>query len=668
MKNYGDWVKEIELWEKECEKFQRQGRSIVRRYKDERDASDALARKFNIFAANVGILQASLYARFPKAHVQRRFGQSNDDPARVAALMIQNCLMQDMDEPNCDFDQAVKEAVEDWLVPGLGQVWVRLQTETEELATSPVTDPESGKVMVESVKYEQVTHQEVIIEHVFWEDFMYSPCRTWKERRWVGRKVYMDRTALVKRFGAKKGNACSLNYSPSKQSDDNQPKNLEKNQAIVYEIWDRISRHVVWLSRGYNEFLDSQPDPLKLEGFDPCPKPLFAQTTTSNCMPKADYILLQDQYSEMDIVNNRISLLVQACKVVGVYDQSNKGIARMLQEGVDNQLIPVDNWAMFAEKGGMKGTVDWLPLEQIMAALERLRQAREDVKSQIYELTGISDIVRGNTKASETLGAQQLKANYANVRFNQRQDDIGRFTSEILNIKAEIICKHFTPKLIIEEANFKYYYDFGNQQVIQQAIDLIKSPDHDKFEWRVKVQSDSMAQNDYTQQRQDKVEFTNAVATYLQSTASVLQNAPMFAPIVLETLKFVVSGFKGSQELEGVIDRTIQQVQQQMQQPKPPPPPPPQVLMAQAKMKVDQQKAQLEAQGKQQDMQIKQQEFMMKQQEHQQGMVFNQREHMQALAHNAQAHDQRVEQDNQKAVFNMMAKIAEQSIKEQKND
>lgn len=659
-KTYEDWIKEIELWEKEMQKFQRQGRNVVRRFKDERDAPEALMKKYNLFSTNVGILQASLYARVPKAAVSRRFGQANDDVARVASLMIQNCLLQDMDTPCCDFDQVMKESIEDWLVPGLGQVWLRLETETENLTSPEVTDPDTGRVMVPAMPYEQVKHQEVVIDHVFWEDFMYSPCRTYNERRWVGRRVYMDRDALVKRFGAKKGNECALNYKPSNETDDNQPQNLAKNQAVVFELWDRSNKHVYWLSHGYQGFLDDQDDPLKLDGFDPCPRPLFAQTTTSNCIPKADYVLLQDQYSEMDIVNNRISLLVQACKVVGVYDQTNKAVQRMLQEGTDNQMIPVDNWAMFAEKGGMKGTVDWLPLEQVIAALERLRQAREDIKGQIYELTGISDIVRGNTKASETLGAQQLKANYANVRFNQRQEDVGNFVTSIMNLKAEIICRHWTPQVIIEMSNFQYYYDFGNRALIDQALQLIKG-DHEKFEWRVKVQVDSMAQTDAAQQRQEKVEFTNAVATYLQSTASVLKGAPEFAPIVLETLKFVVSGFKGSQELEGVIDQTLQQLQKQMSQPKPPPPPPPEVIKAQAGIKVMQQKAQIDGQVKMADLQ-------MRQQEHQQDMQFKQQEHQMNLVQNAQTHQQDMQQDNQKAVFDMMTKIAQQTTKEKPNE
>ena len=454
---YGRWRDEITMANKEFDNFRRQGRTTVRRYKDERDAVDQSDRKFNIFTANVGILQSSLYSKIPKVSVSRRFGQSMDDPARVASLVLQNAIMQDIDEPECDFDQVMRDAVEDRLVPGMGCAWLRLETDTEEHTLEEQWDTltEPPTLLQEASTYEIVKRQEVMIDHVFWEDFLYSPCRTWKERRWVGRRVYMDQDALVKRFGEEKGKRITLDYNPRTSTDTkpNQPQNDILQKAIIYEIWDRQNRKVLWLSMGYPELLDEVDDPLQLEDFEPCPKPLFGLTTTSNCIVTNDFVICQDQYNELDLVNNRISLLVQACKVVGVYDQQATGVQRMLQQGTENTLIAVDNWAMFAEKGGVKGAVDWLPLDSVIQALEKLRQAREDIKGQIYELTGIADIVRGASKASETLGAQQIKAQFASVRIQKLQDEVARFAQDILRLKGEIICRHFVPQEILKLAN-----------------------------------------------------------------------------------------------------------------------------------------------------------------------------------------------------------------------
>lgn len=652
---YRRWVDEITQMNKEFSDWWERGDKIVKRFKDERDAMESTIRKFNIFSTNVGIMQSALYAQLPKVKVSRRFGQPDDDAARVAALIIENSINQDMEENECDFDQTLRDAIEDRLVPGMGCAWLRLITETEENRLEAVLDPLSGQEIQPAITYEVISKQEVVIEHVYWKDFCFSPCRSWKERRWVGRRVYMDYDSLVDRFGKEKAGDIPLDYNPRASSSPNTPSNTILQKAIIYEIWDRENKEVVWFAKGMSALLDERTDPLQLEGFDPCPKPLFALTTTSNCIPRADFSMLQDQYNEMDLVNNRISMLVQACKVVGVYDTSAKGIARMLQEGVDNTLIPVDNWSMFAEKGGIKGQIDFLPLDMVIAALQRLREAREDIKGQIYELTGISDIVRGNTKASETLGAQQLKAQFASIRIQKQQEEVARFAQDILRIKGEIICRHFIPEQILKLAGMEFYPQ--DQPLTQQAMQLIKSPDHEDFDWRIKIEADSLAMVDYAQQKQERIEFTNAVATFFQSAATALQNTPILAPMMFASLKFIVAGFKGSSELEGVVDSTIQQMQQQAQQPKPPPPPPPEVIKAQAETEAIKQKTQLEGQAKQQDMQFKAQE-------HQMNMQFKAQENQQALEQKGQAALLDADLKARKMVMDQANKAAEAEKKE----
>lgn len=598
---YQRWIEEIRLAEKESEDFVKSGRAVYKRFTDERDSGmNADMKKFNVFATNVGILQSSLFAKIPKAQVTRRFGQELDDVGRVASMMIQNIVMQDMEDENCNFAQVIKYVITDWLVPGLGTAWLRLEADTEEKTLDAVLNPMTGDVLQEEATYEEVTRQEVCLDYVHWDDLVVSPCRTWEERRWVGRMVYMDRDGLSKRFGEEKAKLVQLDYKPA--TDDDSPMNNIVDKAVVYEIWDRVEKKVIWITKGYKELLDEKEDPLKLEDFDPCPRPLFALQSTGNYLPRADYIMLQDQYSEMDEINNRISMLVEACKVVGVYDESAAAsVGRMLEEGGENMMIPVSNWAMFAEKGGVAGAIDWLPLDKIIQAIEKLRQAREDIKAQIYELTGISDIVRGNTKASETLGAQQIKAQFASVRIQKQQEAVALFAQEILNMKAQLICRHFTPEQILLQSNFDYYLDMNNQQLISEAINLIKG-DEDKFEWRVKVEADSMAMTDYNMQKEEKIQFTNAVATFLQSAGKLLEMEKDLAPIIFGTLKFAISGFKGARELEGMIDNTLKQIQQKLQNP-PPEKPDPAMLKAQADIQAKQQAAQLDSQGKQQDLQ-----------------------------------------------------------------
>jgi hypothetical protein len=631
---YKRWEDEITFAEKEMGKFWKAARLTIRRYIDDRDATEVQKRWFNAFFTNVGIMEASLYDQTPEASVSRRFLDMDDDVGRVAGNILERCINQDMDEADCDFDAVMRHAVFDRLVPGLGAAWLRLENEFEEIEGQ--LDPETQEPL------KKVASQEVAIDWVFYEDFIFSPCRVWEERRWVARKVYMTRDQLVKRWGEEKGKQVPLTTQSSVQQNlpnGNTPSNMVLKRGCVYEIWDRESRKVIWFAKGMDAILEERDDFLKLRGgrFEPCPKPLFANLTTSNCLPKPDFAMLQDQYNELDEVNNRISLLIIACKVTGVYDQSATGIQRMLTEGYDNTLIPVDNWAMFAEKGGIKGTVDFLPLDMIVTALNQLQAHRQALVMQIDQLTGISDVVRGTTKASETLGAQELKAKYASVRIQRLQQDVTRFAEEILTIKGDIITQHFVPEQVVKMANVQSMVP-EDQQLVMPALQLLMAPgENEELCWRVDIQATSMAITDYAAVKNERSEFLNSVATFLQSSATVGQGAPQLIPLMLNMLQFGVAGFRVSKDIEGVFDRYIKEFEQEIEAKKnAPPQPDPEMVKAQQEAQLEQQKAQQEAQLEQQKAQaelaMKQQEFQMEMQQKQQEFLMEMRQQQQEFA------------------------------------
>lgn len=599
------WTREIEAAEQELEKFRKRARKVTRRFLDERDALETTAKWFNIFYANTNILESALYAQLPKPVVARKYLDYKDDVARVAALIIQRCITQDLDDPTDQFDGTMRHCVQDRLVPGLAQAWLRLETDTEEITPPPTPE---GLESDEPLK--QITDQRIVVDYIFWEDFLWSPCRVWEERRWVGRVAYMLREELIERFGEEKGRSCPLDSSSSKLGiNSSTPKEDVLKKARVYEIWDRTTRKVIWYVKGAPDLLDEKDDFLGLEGFEPCPEPMLANLSTSNTVPRPDYYMIQDQYSELDTINNRISLLIKACKVAGVYDKASGGVQRLLNEGSDNELIPVDNWGMFAEKGGLKGQIDWLPLETIVQALQQLNMAREAIKGQIYELTGIADIVRGASKASETLGAQQIKAQFASVRIKKLQDEVARFAADMMRIKAELMVKHFSPEMLIKKSNI---LTTGNDQFIEPAIRLLQ--EEEGFEWRITVNADTLAQADYAMEKQDRMDMLTTVSKYMQGMLPMIQQAPKSAVLMITLLRWAVAGFKGSDEIEGMIDKELQMLEEESKIPPPPPPPSPEQIKAQAEQQRMQQQAQIDQQKAQQDQQLEQQRNAMEMQ------------------------------------------------------
>ena len=262
----------------------------------------------------------------------------------------------------------------------------------------------------------------------------------------------------------------------------------------------------------------------------------------------------------------------------------------------------------FSEKGGLKGSIDILPIDQIANALIQCYRARDEIKKQIYEITGISDIVRGQTAASETATAQQIKGQYAGLRLRSMQEDVALFASELIRLKAQIICSKFQPQTIIQYAAAEQMSD-ADKQLVPQALMLLKDKVLRNF--RIEVAADSLVQIDENQHKRDRVEFLQAMGGFLSQALPMGQQTPELVPMLVDMVKFGISAYKQAEPIEGTIDQAMDQLKQkQAQAAQQPPQPDPEMMKAQAEAQRDQMKMQMDQQREQArteaDMQIEQ--------------------------------------------------------------
>jgi hypothetical protein len=581
------WSTEIEAAGKELKKFHDTADKVNTRYLDKRDDYGDVESKVNLFWSSMKVLLSLLYARPPKASVARAFLDSDDDEARVAGTILQRLLNRSFGETVSAWDSALRQGIEDWLVIGFGQIWLRYEVETEIVPAS--VDEMTGMEIPES---ERIVEEDACVDYIYWKDFYWSPARTWQEVRWVARRVFMTRDQLNDRFGEEIARSIPLVQTRSTKDNDQTPKFDPWTKAEVFEIWCKEHKKVYWYAKGAPTILDFKDDPLQLEGFFPCPKPLAANLTSSNFMPRADYTFAQDQFRELDEINTRITWLTRATKVVGVYDKAADGVQRMLSNGVENQLIPVDNWAMFAETGGLKGKVDFMPIEQVVNAIERLRTYRADKTQQIYEVLGISDIMRGSSAASETATAQTLKAQFGSTRIQLMQHYIAEWVTDALRIKAEIISTHWQPETIARRSNIMRTPD---KQFAEQAIGLLKN--EEMLEYRIIVEADSMAAMDWSSERDSAVQFLQGLGAFISQVAPMAEKSPGAAPYLMKMLQWGMSKFRISSEIESVLDQAISGMEKQLSTPPQPPPPDPQLQVEMAKIQSSEKIAAMEMQG-----------------------------------------------------------------------
>lgn len=576
------WLTEISAAKQWLEKFHRQGDEVVNRYLDKRESNEEKVSKYNLFTVNTQILLSTLYAKFPEPVVTREWEDQDDDVARVAAIMIERVLrVRKRDVMN----ESLKSAVLDRLTPGLGQVWFRYEPTIISVPMPPAMDPATGQPLPPEINpvtqqpippqmMEKLVYEDVVCDYIHWKDFLWSPCRVWTECRWVARVTKMVKEDVEKRFGP--DIAKQLSYSKGCPTDSEGSSSASEDEkhfivqyAWVYEIWCKRTRSIYWVSEGFDWVLDQKKDPFQLLNFWPCPKPLRALNATNSTIPRSDYLMIQDQYEALDRINNRISYLERAVKVVGIYDKTSKEIGRIFSEDKDNEMIGADNYAQFSEKGGMANMISWLPLDAIVMAIEKLRVYRQDLIGQIYELSGISDIMRGASKASETLGAQELKAQYGGVRLQMIQMDVAEFVEEALDIRANIMAKMFQPATFTARSNILMTPD---AQLAEPATKLIKSQ---MSVFRIEVHADSMAVPEFNAERDARIAYLRMVSEFLVSMAPLTQQAPGAAPYLLKLLQWGAAGFRVGRTIEGTLDQAINAAEKALANPPPPPEPNP---------------------------------------------------------------------------------------------
>jgi hypothetical protein len=612
------WKNELKQAKREDETWCKRGKKIVKRYRDDRTQSFT-SKRYNILWSNIQTMLPALYGRTPRAQVERRW-KDKDPVARTAATILERALQYEIDN-NSDFDHSIKLAVMDRLLPGRGVNWVRFETKSVETINEGMEESygeeSEGMPEAEGVEMYGAPPEKNIettpVDYVYWEDFRCTPARTWEEVTWCARRVYMSKEEVVKRFG-EEFKDINLTHIPQ-GLDDMLKSGFNKSdaeamkKAEIWEIWCKTSEYVYWVAEGEDKLLDHKYNPYGLDNFWPLPKPLYATQTTDTLVPVPDYVLYQDQADEIDKLTNRIALLIEALKVVGVYDASQAGIQRMLTEGFDNQLIPVDSWAAFSEKGGVKGTIDFLPLDQTVMALQQCYQAREQAKQVVYDVTGLSDIIRGSSVASETATAQQIKGQYASMRLKRMQMDVAVFASELLRIKAQLMCDLYSPENLIQMSGI-----MGTDDGVyaEQAIQLMKSEPARSF--RIEVASDSLVEMDEAAEKQSRTEFMTAFGVTMRDALPMVQQAPEMAPLIGEVLQFVVRTFNGGRSLEAALETTIEK----MNAPKEPQGPSPEQQQAEAMQQMEQAKMQQAQQSEQMKMQATMQAEQMKLQASQQ--------------------------------------------------
>lgn len=435
------WTKELAAARKRETDYRTHGQTILERY-------DGRTRTpFNILFSNTETMAPALYSRVPIPVVSRRF--KDEDPMGKAAAQAGQRLLAFLLDTNLEgaetFDEVMTAGVMNALLPGRGEAIVQydaqfLEPQEPDEGPEPAEAPEPGEPA-------PVLQSELVrCESIQWDRVLYGYAKTWSKIPWIAYEQDIDHDEAERLFG--KEMAGKLTYtdaeakpheeSREKEDKQEQPKGGRKT-CRIYQIWDKEGgKTVKYFCEQYKTgLLKEEEDPLQLSGFYPCPKPLYFVEKSYSTIPTALYTLYEEQANELNEITRRIKNVTKAIKAKGVYDGALGDDIKKLLEADDNEFVPADSAATMAEKG-FDQAIWFMPVQELIVVLRELYTAREQCKQVIYEITGISDILRGSSKASETLGAQEIKTQWGTLRLKNKQGEVQRYAKDLLRIMLEL--------------------------------------------------------------------------------------------------------------------------------------------------------------------------------------------------------------------------------------
>lgn len=394
---------------------------------------------YDLFWASTEIALPSIHAKVPKPNVSPMFNDRR--PLYVTTSeMLERALSSSFE--NSDMDESLLAVRNDLYFYGRGVLWAT---------------------------YVSDDGQEICYDHVNRHDFVHPPARKWSEVPWVARGVWMTQEQAKDRFKVELPKGCYRDQSGK----------VDELEGLVrvWEVWHKEDDRIYWVAEHHDEILEDKAPLYKLKGFFPCPRPAYGTLKAATLDPKPDFIRYEGLFNQINTLTKRIYTLLDSLKMKGLVagggDVADAAMAA-LRAADDKIIIPVPGAALAT---GSR-FVEWLPIDMVVQTVTAAIEARREFMSDFDRLSGISDIMRGETEANETLGAQQLKGQYGSIRVAMRREEMVRVSRDVTRIAAEIQAEHFKADTLLDmsqlEIRKRAEIDKDAKEVEENAITALQ--------------------------------------------------------------------------------------------------------------------------------------------------------------------------------------------------
>lgn len=585
------WLNEIAAAKRREKDFRKEGERIRSIYAGEK--SDSIP--FNIVFSNTETMMPALYSALPRPVVQRRY--KDDDVIGGAAAQAGQRALEFLLDTNIDgyetFSEGMKWVVMDALLPGRGVSTVKYDADIGYTGTDPAQKgdeeaegeaPDTPEAEAkEPVEPTPVKKSELVCTDAkSWNRVLFGFAKKWSTLPWIAYEEHIDKDEATRLFGATI--ARKIRFTKGEEDDQEEGHKTsdsedmgERKTALVYQIWDKAGgRKIRYVSPHYKEgYCAVQDDPLQLTGFFNCPRPLQLIDKTDDLTPTALYSLYENQAKELNTLTVRINKIVAAIKARGLYDAALGDDLESLIDQTDAILTPTEKAGTLAANGGLEKAIWMMPVDMLALVLKELYVAREQCKQVIYEIMGISDILRGASNAVETATAQQIKTQWGSLRLKPKQAEVQRYARDLLRMMLEVAATKFSQDTWARMTGLPYLTDMqvsqatamaqaaaaqGNpapaQQLQQQmtwAQVLGTLRDDLQRAYKVDIETNSTVEPEAVEDQKNISDLLTAIGEYLQGVAPLIQTGAMPFEVAQTMLMTIVRRFRFGSEIEDQV-------------------------------------------------------------------------------------------------------------------
>jgi len=562
-------------------------------YRASNQAGDTLQVKpvYNILYSNVETLKPLVFSRLPNPRVRKRNLEKNNINKLISIILERNIkrVLEETDAQN-----VIEQSRDDYLVTKRGVLKVLFEQDIEVKEKVVEEVDEMGNLVQRAEEYEELGEKKIFLEYVSYKDIVFSCASKWEDVDWVAFRHYMTKDELKKRFG-RKTNLINLDneVAPNTLKDDGKDGIFKK--AEVWEIWDKETKKVYFFCEGYDRgVLKTVDDSYNLQNFFNIPRPLGVDSGFDkvNC-PIQDYKYYEEQAKELDKISNRIIAILPYMSMGGVYSDS------LTTDDAETFLQAIERYypVKMPPDADINKMIRERDLSKLAGVLTTLYAERQQTIQAIQEITGISDIVRGQTQAQETATAQELKGNFAVSRLQPMQQEIEFFCRDTVRIIAELLAENYDIVELVQAAGLKIFdmdeiaekftkeleqqgippeqfgqtlqaklkpytneIKAGQATTINNMIAAAKILKNDKLRgWAIEVETDSTIKVDQNSEKQAALDFSNALATVAGQFLPLVQAGVISKEAFKSLLSYVMRRFEGSEEVEELLDDTDEQ-------------------------------------------------------------------------------------------------------------